>query len=131
MKRLVALGLMAALSAPAMSEEICDNIDAVAGGWKAVAETVDSNRDAEWSDQDLQDLIETVSALHGGSSAVAELLSTNGNPSQKALGRRLSNAMNDIASLTTESPIDDIVAATDEATNAMIEVTADCDEYHQ
>lgn len=126
------LGAMLAMAmiGPVAAAEICDDLDAVAGGWKAVAETVDANRDAEWSEQDVADLIETMTALHEGSSAFAELMKEAGTPDQKAIGTRLANAMANVAALTLESPVDEIVAASDEATNAMIEVTADCDAHH-
>lgn len=126
----LALALGLAVVGAAFAAEICEDVNDVANGWNEVANVIAEHQDDEWTDADIDGLIDLVGTLHDSSSALASALGESDNPSHPALGARLQSELDDVAALTTADDAGLIVDEVDDVTAEMDIVTDDCDAHH-
>ncbi|HEX9732833.1 MAG TPA: hypothetical protein VGG06_12710 [Thermoanaerobaculia bacterium] len=111
--------------------ELCDDIDAVADGWAAVADALEETAGEDVGDLDLPRLERDVNILLDPTEKLGNALVEFGNADEEALGNDLLDMVDEIHDIDGDDLAAYLVDRIDDLVDTLDDVVAYCDEVNE
>lgn len=132
LETLAALPLTLILLAPAVAgADICDDIDTVADGWAAVADTLEETAGEDVGDLDVPRLEHDVNALLDPTHTLGAALVEQGNEDEQELGHAILDMVAELHDVTGDDLAAYLVDRIDDIVDTLDEVVAYCDDVNE